>query len=64
MAIRVPRYSMEDFARPGDEIYDRVVRPRLAPPADVNMLVAIDIESGGFAIDRDGYAATERLLAR
>ena len=63
MATREARYSREEFARRGQEIYEREVRPSLQP-TDEGKFVAIDIESGSYELDRDDYAATERLLAR
>lgn len=56
-------YSSEEFSRRGQAIYDRDVRPALRPE-DEDKFVAIDIESGGYAIDRDDYAATEHLLTQ
>jgi hypothetical protein len=53
----------EAFSRRGTEIFERDVRPRLQLDDD-DKFVAIDIESGQCEIDRDDYAATERLLAR
>jgi hypothetical protein len=63
MVNRGPRYSKEEFARRGDEIYDRKVRPCLKPE-DIGKFVAIDIETGGFEIDADELAAGDRLHAR
>jgi hypothetical protein len=57
------RYSPEEFSRRGQEIYERSIRPALRPE-DEDRFVAIDIESGSYEIDRDDFAATERLLAR
>jgi hypothetical protein len=56
-------YSPEDFSRRGQEIYDRDIRPNLLP-VNKDQFVAIDIESGSYEIDRDDFAATERLLAK
>jgi len=61
MSILRPRHSKEEFARRGEEIYDRVVRPALKPE-DSGKFVAIDIESASYAIDKSDYAATEQLL--
>jgi hypothetical protein len=58
-----PRYSKEEFARRGQEAYEREVVPRIGP-ADDGMFVAIDIETGAFELDVDDYTATERLLQR
>ena len=57
------RYSREEFAARGQEIYDREVRASLQL-GDEGKFVAIDIESGTYEMDPDDYAATERLLSR
>lgn len=58
-----PRYTKDEFARRGQEIYEREIRPQLKPDAE-GKFVAIDIETGSYEIDPDDYTATERLLAR
>ena len=58
-----PRYSREEFARRGEEIYERVVKPVLQP-SDIGKSVCIDIESGEFELDADEVAAFDRLLAK
>lgn len=58
-----PRYSREEFARRGDDIYERKVRPRVGA-ADEGKFVVIDIETGAYEIDKDEIAASDRLLAR
>jgi hypothetical protein len=63
MTTRQPRYSKEEFARRGDEIYDRDVRPRLSAN-DRGKIVAIDIETGAWEIDADERVAGQRLAAR
>jgi hypothetical protein len=63
MVTREARYSREEFARRGQEIYDREVRSSLQA-GDDGKFVAIDIESGVYEMDRDDYVATERLLSR
>ena len=62
-AATQPRYSKEEFARRGDEIYDRVVLPRVKAE-DKGKFVVIDIETGTYEIDDDELAASDRLLAR
>lgn len=57
-----PRYSMEEFARRGQEIYETQVRA-LVETEHVGEFVAVDIETGKFAVDKDDYTAAERLLA-
>ena len=63
MAAPTARYVPSDFARRGQEIYDRVIKPKLNPE-DVDKFVAIDIQSGEYEIDRDDHAAIERIRAR
>ncbi len=63
MAVLEPRYSKEDFARRGQAIYERDIRPHIKA-GDEGKFVAIDIETGAYEMDRDDYTATERLLAR
>lgn len=58
-----PRYRQEEFARRGDEIYERDVQPQLGAQDD-GKFVAIDIETGAYEIDIDEIAASDRLLAR
>jgi hypothetical protein len=63
MASVERRYPKEEFARRGDELFDRVVRPGLAP-VDNGKYVALDIDTGEFEIDADQLAAIHRLHAR
>lgn len=63
MPTRVPRYSAEQFAQRGQEIYEQVIRPILST-GDEGKFVAIDIESGNYEIDASDYTAVERLLKR
>ena len=63
MRATIPRYSKEEFARRGQEIYERTIRPQVEA-GNEGKFVAIDIETGAYEIDTDDYTATERLLAR
>ncbi len=58
-----PRYSKEEFARRGDEIYERFVRSNLAE-GDEGKFVVIDIETTAYEIDENELVASDRLLAR
>ncbi len=58
-----PRYSKEEFLRRGQAIYERDIRPQVKA-GDEGKFVAVDIETGAYEMDRDDYAATERLLVR
>lgn len=63
MAGTKPRYSKEEFARRGEEIFERVVRPRVEGE-DERKFVLIDIETEDFEVDVDEIAASDRLFAR
>lgn len=56
------RHSRDEFARRGDELYEREIRPHLKA-ADEGKFVVIDIETGAYEIDSDELAASDRLLA-
>ncbi len=58
-----PRYSKDEFARRGDAIYERELRPILEN-GNEGKFVAIDIETGAYEIHADELAASDRLLAR
>lgn len=53
----------EEFARRGDEIYDRHILPQLGPE-DQGKVVAIDVQTGDYEVDADEIAAGDRLRAR
>jgi hypothetical protein len=63
MATTKRRYSKEEFARRGDAIYEKEIRPQLKA-ADEGKFAAIDIETGEFALDADELKAGNKLLRR
>ena len=63
MAVSQPRYSKEEFARRGDEIYERDLHPHVEAGNEGKFIV-IDIETGAYEIDADELVASDRLLAR
>lgn len=63
MTIRQPRYSKEEHARRGDDIYERSVR-RQVEAGNQGKIVAIDIDTGAFEVADDVLTASDRLLAR
>ena len=63
MTIRQPRYSKEEFAQRGDEIYDSQIRSQVEE-GNHGKIVAIDIESGAFEIANSIVTASEHLLTR
>lgn len=63
MPVRQPRYTIEDAARRGDEIYDRDIRNEVEPTHN-DEIVAIDLDSGAWEIDADEDTASDRLQSR
>ena len=63
MTVRQPRYSKEEFARRGDEIYESQVRPQVEE-GNYGKIVAIDIETGAFEVADDLLAASKQLSAQ
>lgn len=60
--LTAPTRSSEEIARLGDEIYERDIRPQVE--ADHHgEYVAIDIDSGSWAISNDLRTAAKRLRA-
>ena len=62
MAVRQPRYSKEEFAQRGDEIYESQIRSQVEE-GNHGKIVAIDLETGDFEIDASEIAACDRLEA-
>jgi hypothetical protein len=60
MTVRQPRYSKEEFAQRGDEIYESQVRPQVEQ-GNHGKIVAINIETGAFEVDASEIAACDRL---
>jgi hypothetical protein len=60
MAVLQPRYSQEEFARRGDEICERDIKP-CVDPKDAGNFVAIDIETGAYELDPDDLACPRPL---
>ena len=60
---RKPRYSKEEFARRGGELYESQVRPKVEA-GNHGKIVAIDIETGAFEVADDIVTASEHLLSQ
>ncbi|MGF1481909.1 MAG: hypothetical protein ACFB4I_20920 [Cyanophyceae cyanobacterium] len=63
MMLRQPRYSKEEFARRGQEMYESQVRLHVEEGND-GKIVAIDIETGAFEVADTPIMATEQLYKR
>jgi hypothetical protein len=62
MIVRQPRYSKEEFAQRGNEIYESHVRSQVEV-GNHGKIVAIDIETGAFEVGEDIVTASDHLLA-
>lgn len=63
MTVRQPRYTKEEHARKGTDLYENQVRP-LVEAGNKGKIVAIDIETGAYELADDSLTAANRLLAR
>jgi hypothetical protein len=63
MPVRQRRYSKEEIARRGQELYESSVRQQVEA-GNENKIVAIDIETGDFEVAETVVGATERLFER
>jgi hypothetical protein len=57
-----PRYPLDELARMGDAIYERDILPRMTAE-DTGRIVAIDVDTGTYAIDSHLLAAADRIAA-
>lgn len=56
-----PRYSTEEIASRGREIYEKRLRHQLEP-GNIGKYIVIDVETGEFELDEDGDAASLRAF--
>jgi len=64
MMVKQPRDSAEEFARRGDEVYERNIRPQVDTEENKGKFVLIDIETGQWEMDADEMAASNRMDER
>jgi hypothetical protein len=60
---RQPRYSKQEHAQLGKQIYEHDLRARLEPVND-GKIVAIDVDTKEFEVGESVISTTQRLLAR
>jgi hypothetical protein len=63
MTVGELKYSREEFARRGNEIYETQVRPQVEE-GNRGKIVAIDLDTGAFELAKDTMIASDRLLER
>ena len=62
MSVRQRRYSKEELAQRGQELYESGIRQQVEA-SNEGKIVAIDIETGEFEVGEIVMAATDRLFA-
>lgn len=60
MVVRQPRYPKEEFAKRGNELYDKQIRAHVEE-GNKGKIVAIDIESGAYKLAEDTMTAVNQL---
>jgi hypothetical protein len=63
MTVGELKYSKEEFARRGNEIYETQVLPQVEE-GNHGKIVAIDIDTGAFELAKDTMTASDKLLER
>ena len=63
MAVRQRRYSKEELARRGQELYDSGIRQKVEANND-GKIIAIDIETGNFEVNETIVSATNLLFQK
>lgn len=63
ISIQHPRLSAEETARLGDEIYERQIHSQVEA-GNYGKIVAIDVETGAYALEETALAASRRLQAQ
>ena len=61
MAVRQRRYSKEELAQRGQELYESGIQQQVES-GNNGKIVAIDIETGVFEVDENLVTATSRLF--
>ena len=59
-----PRFSGEEIARRGEEIYDRAIRERVETEENIGKILSVDIETGDYEMGDDPLVTSRRLQAR
>jgi hypothetical protein len=56
--------SDEEFARRGNSIFEKCVRPTVDVDEEAHKFVAIDVETGKYEVHESEVEATDRLVER
>ena len=63
MVMRQPRYTAEEHARRGSEMYEMVIRPKVEA-GNLGKIVSFDIETGEYELGDTTLEAAQQLLER
>ena len=63
MTVEKLKYSKEEFAQRGNEIYETQIRDRVEE-GNHGKIVAIDLDTGAFELEKDTMIASDKLLER
>ena len=63
MTVGELKYSKEEFAQRGNEIYETQICPQVEE-GNHGRIIAIDIETGAFKLAKDTITASDKLLER
>ena len=63
MTVKHPRDSKEECAQRGDDLYENQIKSQIEA-GNNGKVVAIDLETGDFEVDKSEIAACDRLEAR
>jgi len=58
-----PRYTSEEVAARGREIYEQQIRAKVEPE-HVGKFLVVDVETGDYELDEDDVAAMKRAAAK
>ena len=59
-----PRFSNEEIARRGQEIYVQRIRDAVESDDNIGKIIVIDIETGDYEVDESGLEASHRALTK
>lgn len=54
----------EEIDQRGQELYERQIRPLVEIPENIGRQIVIDVETGDYEIDENGFLPSRRLLTR
>lgn len=62
--MKQPNLDREEIAQRGRKIYQQQLRASIETPENIGKIIAIDLNTGEYEIDKDILAACDRLRAK